>query len=332
MAVPIVPDSDVERYLDSILKKMKGEQIDALNIIPDSDVEEYLDAILDNMKDGGSGSLTDLDSIAFGNDPTLPSEGKTDPANYEAIADAINTTKARGNAVTVESLYVNENGTINAQAGTAWNKVMVDVSPNLESLGIITNNGDYYPSGGYDGFSDFVVSVPNSYTADDEGKVVMDSGGIYDLQPQTTRSNIIIVNGTYDTTLNNSVTVEVPGYSAFATFSGTLANPWGDLTFEEVRNAVAPFSLAIRALPGITYDATAIGAGTGIGVLRVNGNNLMANGAYITSSASSAYTMIWDANGLVSAYMEQNGTITDISQYASLITTTIYLPTEGGNT
>lgn len=55
MAVPIVPDSDVERYLDSILKKMKGEQIDALNIIPDSDVEEYLRAILDELINGGSG-------------------------------------------------------------------------------------------------------------------------------------------------------------------------------------------------------------------------------------------------------------------------------------
>lgn len=51
------------------------------------------------------------------------------------------------------------------------------------------------------------VNVPNSYGQSDEGKVV--SGG--ELVAQTARTAEITANGTYDTTTNNSVTVNVSG-------------------------------------------------------------------------------------------------------------------------
>ena len=78
--------------------------------------------------------------------------------------------------------------------------------PVLETLSA-TANGSYSPSTGKDGFSAVTVNVPNSYAAGDEGKVV--SSGA--LVAQTARASAITVNGTYDTTNNNSVTVDVSG-------------------------------------------------------------------------------------------------------------------------
>lgn len=56
-------------------------------------------------------------------------------------------------------------------------------------------------------YASAAVAVPNSYAAGDEGKVV--SGGA--LVAQTARASQITENGTYDTTDNNSVTVNVSG-------------------------------------------------------------------------------------------------------------------------
>lgn len=79
-------------------------------------------------------------------------------------------------------------------------------APVLEPLSV-TANGDYTPASGVDGFDEVHVSVPNSYTASDEGKVVSNGA----LVAQTARSSQITQNGTYDTTLNNEVTVNVSG-------------------------------------------------------------------------------------------------------------------------
>ena len=57
-----------------------------------------------------------------------------------------------------------------------------------------------------DGYSKVTVDVPNTYTAEDEGKVV-DNGA---LVAQTAMSSEVTENGTVDTTLYNSVTVNVP--------------------------------------------------------------------------------------------------------------------------
>lgn len=51
------------------------------------------------------------------------------------------------------------------------------------------------------------VAVPNSYAAGDEGKVVSNGA----LVAQTARATDITSNGTYDTTLNDEVTVNVSG-------------------------------------------------------------------------------------------------------------------------
>lgn len=51
------------------------------------------------------------------------------------------------------------------------------------------------------------VAVPNSYASGDEGKVVSNGA----LVAQTARASEITANGTYDTTLNDEVTVNVSG-------------------------------------------------------------------------------------------------------------------------
>lgn len=76
--------------------------------------------------------------------------------------------------------------------------------PALETKSI-TENGTYTPSTGKNGFSSVTVDVPNSYVAEDEGKVV--SEGELVSQTSVTKTE----NGTYDTTLNNEVVINVSG-------------------------------------------------------------------------------------------------------------------------
>lgn len=76
-------------------------------------------------------------------------------------------------SITLRTLNVSQNGTTNAPSGTAYNKV--------------------------------VANVPNTYSASDEGKVVSNGS----LVSQTAHAEVT-ANGTIDTTLNNSVTVNVP--------------------------------------------------------------------------------------------------------------------------
>ena len=78
-----------------------------------------------------------------------------------------------GGDITLHTLNVTQNGTTNAPSGTAYNKV--------------------------------VANVPNSYAAADEGKVVSNGA----LVAQTAHAEVT-ANGTIDTTLNNSVVVNVP--------------------------------------------------------------------------------------------------------------------------
>lgn len=76
-------------------------------------------------------------------------------------------------SITLVTLNVSQNGTTNAPSGKAYNKV--------------------------------VANVPNTYGASDEGKVVSNGS----LVSQTAHAEVT-QNGTIDTTLNNSVTVNVP--------------------------------------------------------------------------------------------------------------------------
>lgn len=71
----------------------------------------------------------------------------------------------------------------------------------------ITANGTYSAIDDQaDGYNPVIVNVPNTYTAADEGKVVSNGA----LVAQTAYPTTITENGTYNTTENNSVTVNIP--------------------------------------------------------------------------------------------------------------------------
>ena len=83
----------------------------------------------------------------------------------------------------------------------------------------ISVNGTYDPTDdNVDGYSSVTVNVPNTYIQADEGKVVQ-SGS---LVAQTSMPTEITENDIYDTTLYNSVTVNVPNVVHTPISSGTI--------------------------------------------------------------------------------------------------------------
>lgn len=87
------------------------------------------------------------------------------------------------------------------------------VAPVLVSKSVVANGTYSAEDDDADGYDSVSVNVPNSYSLQDEGKVV--SSGV--LVGQTSQN--ISENGTYDTTLNNEVVVNVP------TEGGGSSNP-----------------------------------------------------------------------------------------------------------
>ena len=137
----------------------------------------------------------------------------------EEVLEAINGILTQANN---EKVLAINNGKIEARS-VQWG----GGSAVLETLSV-TENGDYTPEAGVDGFDEVHVAVPNSYSASDEGKVVNNGA----LTAQTERASQITQNGTYDTTLNNEVTVNVSGGSAVVqslsvTQNGTYNPPSG---------------------------------------------------------------------------------------------------------
>jgi len=121
----------------------------------------------------------------------------------------VNVQGGGGDAVLVsKNIIANGNYSAVDDSADGYSSVSVAVpGPNLQSK-TATQNGTVTPDTGYDGLSAVDVAVPNTYSAADNGKVV--SGGA--LVEQTGRS--VAANGTYDTTGNNSVTVNVPSQAA----------------------------------------------------------------------------------------------------------------------
>ena len=124
-------------------------------------------------------------------------------------------TKIQGGAgpsVTVEPLTVTQNGTTTAPSGKAYSPV--------------------------------TTNVPNSYGASDEGKVVSNGA----LVAQTAHAPVT-ANGTIDTTLNNSVRVNLPNTYTVTTIEGTVAEPFGDENYSKLIADLENGKVAIFAKP-----------------------------------------------------------------------------------
>lgn len=99
----------------------------------------------------------------------------------------------------------------------------IDITEQVFKAGVgqktITENGTYNAEDDWlEGYSTVNVNVPNSYTSSDEGKVVNNGS----LVSQT--SATYTTNNTYDTTLINSVTVDVSGGGITPTGTYTITS------------------------------------------------------------------------------------------------------------
>ena len=184
---------------------------------------------------------------------------------------------------------------------------------------------DGYASGESEGYTEGYADGADSVLDGADGKVV--SGG--ELVEQTPYGTVT-ENGSYDTTEHDSVEVSVEqGYVDFAAVTGTLADPWGSLGYAGVRDMLDGISSVLRAWASMAIDGTALGMGHVTLPLIAGGTHITAFGAVVGASSSQAFHVAWDAGGLVSAYMEQDGAISDLSGYAGLIPTTLYVPVTG---
>lgn len=142
----------------------------------------------------------------------------------------------------------------------------------------IDANGTYTaPSG--KAYSPVIVDVPNSYTAGDEGKVVSNGA----LVAQTAHAEVT-QNGTIDTTLNNSVTVNVSGGGGALTFYTGTFTPASDTASMVITGLDAPamiirFGVTENATDGVTKITAGLYAGGAFAMSRTNANGTVANTA-----------------------------------------------------
>ena len=176
----------------------------------------------------------------------------------------------------IEVVYVDPGGSgANLQAGAGY------------------SNGTYYPDTGYDGFSEFEVDVPNHYTQVDEGKVVS-NGALVSQGSQT-----ITDNGTYDTTLKNSVTVSVSTSATVDKKTKTLSASAGYITFDNLKGEPTTFvviSGANLATASAAKAAVCLYDGTntqGLNVTNTSNQNCMySSGGYSFSYSNGSLTVI----------------------------------------
>ena len=184
---------------------------------------------------------------------------------------AIGNISGGGGSATLIEKNISANGTYNASSDSAdgYSKVVVSVPASAVDTGTksITANGNNQDVVGYAAVN---VNVPNTYAAGDEGKVV--SSGA--LVAQTAHAEVT-QNGTIDTTLNNSVTVNVAGastpylvsYEAITVVSGTTSVTQFDTAY------LPSLSTSANGYPTIMYliDNTDTGSYTALSACRISG-------------------------------------------------------------
>lgn len=166
-------------------------------------------SITNQYTSSDEGKVVSNGSLVAQTSTTATSNGTIDTTtNNEVVVNVANSYTASdegkvvsGGVLVNQTNYgtVTENGTYDT---TTNNSVTVSVPMTTKS---ITSNGTYNASSdSVKGYTQVSVAVPNTYAAGDEGKVV--SSGA--LVAQTAYATITD-NGTYDTTTNNSVVVDV---------------------------------------------------------------------------------------------------------------------------
>lgn len=187
-------------------------------------------------------------------------------------------------------------------------------SMNLTTLDVDAN-GTYSPPDGFDGYDIVNVDVqPNLQP------LSVDQNDIY--YPEEGCDGF------------SEVKVDVPseGYTNYMARTGVLTDILSNtgMSFATIVSHFRNLSNCLHVWPWAIIDASQIGLGTGGGpILTVTENDqtvLKLLSGQVDQSSSLATTITWDSTGLISAYVEQNGTITNLLSVASQINITIYLP------
>lgn len=144
---------------------------------------------------------------------TVSNDTKTLLTEGKYLEDDLTLVDVSGGGSTLITKSISANGTYNASSDSAdgYSQVNVAVPASAVDTGTknITANGSNQDVVGYAAVD---VAVPNSYSASDEGKVVSNGA----LVAQT--SDTVTANDTYDTTLINSLTVNVSGGGGSGSF------------------------------------------------------------------------------------------------------------------
>lgn len=187
------------------------------------------------------------DLTAAGDTVTVPSGYYESNATKAVAAGTEGTPTATkgtvfGHAVSVTPSVTNAAGYISGGTKTG-SAVSVAASELVSGTKTITANGTEDVTN----YASVAVSVPNTYTAGDEGKVV--SNG--ELVAQT--SDTVTANDTYNTTLINSLTVNVasgnPQASKTATITAQGETVTPDVGYDSMEEVTVDFDPSLAAFP-----------------------------------------------------------------------------------
>lgn len=147
----------------------------------------------------------------------------------------------------------------------------------------ISANGAYSASSdNADGYSSVTVTVPNSYAAGDEGKVVSNGALV------SQGSDTVTTNGTVDTTLISSLTVNVSGGTGKKTATGTWT-PESAYTSKANRKIVTTSMIGFTPSQFIlkVSDLTTV-SGTQYAILRSSYDNVAGHPMRVTTRYTNA--------------------------------------------
>lgn len=105
------------------------------------------------------------------------------------------------------------------------------------------------------------------------------------------------------------------------TVTGTLENPWGDIDYAELRDAM----YAHNASAYLDINASALGFGVISSRPSATEEYIYTNGATLTGTVqnSTAFSVAWNSEGFNDGRMLAGGNIVDLSSYKDALTTTL---------
>ena len=112
---------------------------------------------------------------------------------------------------------------------------------------------------------------------------------------------------------------ENPNYTQIVT--GTLTETWGEVAYSELSTALATGN----ATGILNFNASAIGFESSYTQpLHGTGSHIISMGSDINLNSSLCNLLDWNTDGTFnSGFVEADGTISDLTEYASLISTTV---------